>query len=106
MTCERMARLPRTVWSQGMRSRPLRNWMPQPGPVAYHVQSALRTADVISTGLDQVAPASVLFVSQTVRGSLLVASRIIFSVSLPRFLVRGSQTVPVVRSTTGQGLPT
>src|SRR5436190_18681759 len=80
--------------------------MPQPGPVAYHVHCGSLTSFVISTGFAQVAPSSSLFVIQTVRPPLLLPSRISFSLSLPRFLVSGSQTVPVVRSTTGHGLPT
>src|SRR5262249_30904729 len=79
--------------------------MPTPGPVAYHVQSGCFTSLVISTGLAQVAPSSVLFVAQTVRVPLLLPSTIIASVSVPRLCVNSSQTVPVVRSTTGHGLP-
>src|SRR5262249_26202677 len=79
--------------------------MPTPGPVAYQVQSAFFTSLVISTGLLQVAPSSVLLLTQTVREPWLLPSRIIASVSLPRLWVISSQMVPVLASMTGQGLP-
>src|SRR5262245_39075829 len=103
MTCDRFSLLPATTGSHGTTSRPLWSRMPTPGPVAYQVHSALLTARVISTGSDQVAPSSVLFVTQTVRPPL--PARVFASVSWPRLCVRRSQTVPVPRSTTGQGLP-
>src|SRR5262245_34958079 len=79
--------------------------MPTPGPVAYRVQSGFLTSLVISTGFDHVAPSSVLCDTHAVRVLWLVPSTIFASVSLPRLCVNSSQTVPVVRSTTGQGLP-
>src|SRR5262245_18676234 len=88
-----------------MTSRPDFVWMPTPGPVAYHVHPSFLTCGVISTGLAQVAPSSVLFVTQAVRDPLLLPVAIFSSVSSPRLCVINSQIVPVARSTTGQGLP-
>src|SRR5262249_15357410 len=81
------------------------SWMPTPGPVAYHVQSDRLTSLVISTGLDQVNPSSSLLATHTVRFPLLVPSTIFASVSVPKLWVRSSQMTPVLRSTTGHGLP-
>src|SRR5262245_58725593 len=105
MTWERFTLVFASVWSQGMSSRPLLSRTPQPGPVAYHVHFGSFTSLVISAGFDQVAPSSVLLVTQTVRVPLPVPSRILRSVSSPRLCVKSSQTVPA-ESTTGQGLPT
>src|SRR5437879_3854 len=80
--------------------------MPTPGPVAYQVHSGSFVVAVISTGLDQVSPSSVLFVIQHVRVLLLVRASICRCVSSPRFLVKGSQMVPLARSMTGHGFPT
>src|SRR6185369_1352026 len=84
---------PFTRWSQGITSRPwylLRvSWMPFPGPVAYQFQSFAFTDVVISRGLDQVRPSS--------------CDESINTPSLSR--LKGSQSVPVCCSTTGQGLP-
>ena len=79
--------------------------MPTPGPVAYQAQSFFFVDAVISTGLDQVAPSSVLLQIQTVRAPRAVPILISPSLSSPRFFVRGSQIVPDSRSTTGQGFP-
>src|SRR5689334_16003655 len=105
ITWDCRAWLPLTQLSHGTTSRPPRAWMPTPGPVAYHVQSALLTSRVISTGRPHVRPSSSLFVTQTVRVPLAVPSRIFASVSPPRLCVMSSQTVPVLRSRTAQGLP-
>src|SRR5262249_15796559 len=75
------------------------------GPVAYHVQSGRFTSGVISTGLLQEAPSSILRVTQTVRVPRLVPFTICASVSPPRLWVSSSQTVPVPASRTGHGLP-
>ena len=61
------------------------------------------TDEVISIGSAHVAPSSLLWVSQTVRGAF--PPRIILSGPSARFLQNGSHIVPVVLSTTGQGLP-
>src|SRR5262249_34515808 len=74
-------------------------------PVANQVQSGFFTSRVISTGLLQVWPSSLLWLTQTVREPLLLPSTICASVSLPRLWVSSSQIVPVLRSRTGQGLP-
>src|ERR1700730_17311846 len=105
MTCACWALLPATWLSQGTTSRPLLSWMPTPGPVAYQVQFGFVTSLVISAGVLQVAPSSSLFVTHTVRGFLLVPLTIIVCVSLPMLCVISSQIVPVLASTTGQGLP-
>src|SRR3990172_2639313 len=73
--------------SQGITSRPLLSWTACPGPVAYQPQSGFLTCSVISTGWAQERPSSLL---------LVISTR-----SLSR--QNGSQIVPVVRSTTGQG---
>src|SRR6476469_5346247 len=106
MTCERLVFVFASVWSQGMTSRPDAVWMPTPGPVAYHVHLLSLTSFVTSAGFDHVTPSSSLFVTQTLRVPLLVPSRMVRSLSLPRLCVSSSQTVPVLRSTTAQGLPT
>ena len=62
------------------------------------------TDEVISIGSAHVAPSSLLWVSQTVRGAF--PSRIIlYGPIRTRFLQNGSHIVPVVLSTTGHGLP-
>src|SRR5262245_49107798 len=106
MTWERLTFVFTSVWSQGITSRPLFNWMPTPGPVAYHVHFRSFTDFVRSTGFDHVRPSSLLFVTHTRRVPLLVPARMARSLSLPRLWVSSSQMVPVERSTTGQGLPT
>ncbi len=63
--------------------------MPTPGPVAYQPQPSGLTSAVISRGAAQVLPSSSLEVMNTS--------------SLSR--QKGIQIVPVVWSTTGQGLP-
>src|SRR5581483_332664 len=88
-----------------MTSRPARVWIPTPGPVAYQVQSGRLTSRVISTGFDQEAPSSVLLLTQTERGPLLVPATICASLSWPRLCVISSQIAPVARSTTAHGLP-
>ena len=79
--------------------------MPTPGPVAYQPHSGRFVVEVISTGFDQVAPSSLDFVTQTVRVPLDFRWPMAVSPSSPRLWVMRSQTTPVVRSTTGQGLP-
>src|SRR5689334_21508325 len=79
--------------------------MPTPGPVAYQVQFAFFTPLVMLTGFDQLTPSSVLLVTQTVRPPLLLPAMIFASVSSARLCVIRSQMVPVLASTTGQGLP-
>src|SRR5215475_9370809 len=87
MTCACRSLLPLTELSQGATSRPPFVWMPTPGPVAYHAQSAFLTSLVISSGLAHVAPSSSLLVTQTVRVPWPVPSRIRASVSPPRLWV-------------------
>ena len=76
MTWEKYFFVPASIWSQGMTSRPLCgprcNWMPAPGPVAYHVQLVSFTSAVISRALDQVRPSSLELLTNTRRVSLLV----------------------------------
>src|SRR5262249_11548502 len=79
ITCDCRTLPPSALWSHGTRSRPDFSWMPTPGPVAYHVHSGFLTSFVISTGLSQVAPSSVLFVTHTVREPLLVPPTIFSS---------------------------
>src|SRR6266850_6369518 len=79
--------------------------MPTPGPVAYHVQSGSFVVAVISSGLLQVSPSSLLELIKTVRVPFDFPAMISRSRSCPRFRVIGSQIVPVARSTTGQGFP-
>src|ERR1043166_7773749 len=79
--------------------------MPTPGPVAYQVQSFLRTSFEMSIGFVQVVPSSVLLDTQTVRVPLALPDVRAASVSPPRFCVMSNQIVPVSRSTTGHGLP-
>src|SRR5262245_49466433 len=105
MTCDCRSLPPSSLLSHGTRSRPDFSWMPTPGPVAYQVHSGRFTSFVISAGLSHVAPSSVLFVIQTVRDPLLVPDTILASVSSRKLWVMSSQTVPVFRSTTGQGFP-
>ena len=97
--------VPGTAWFPGITRRPVLVWIPTPGPVAYHVQSACFTLAVMSTGADHVTPSSVLRNTATDRPAWLVPAMMSFSRSVPRFCVVSSQMVPVVRSTTGQGLP-
>ena len=78
-----------------MTSRPVRVWMPTPGPVAYQVQSVPFTLEVISTGVDHVAPWSCEPIAQTVRLPSLAPAMMSFSRSVPRFCVVSSQIVPV-----------
>src|SRR5664279_2938223 len=66
MTCEKR-RPSALLWSHGITRRPLRNWMPLPGPVAYQVQPDSLTCAVISEGTLQDLPSSVERVIQTVR---------------------------------------
>src|SRR5262245_45411579 len=67
MTCDCRAFVPATLLSHGTTSRPPRNWMPTPGPVAYQVHSGFFTSFVISSGFAQVAPSSVLCDTHAVR---------------------------------------
>ena len=92
-----------TRWSQAISSRPLRNWMPCPGPVAYHDQSRCFTAPVISRGSLQVAPSSPLEVTHTVSGAM--SAEISGSSPSIRLRQNSSQMVPVSRSCTAAGLP-
>ena len=62
--------------SHGITSRPFFVWIPMPGPVAYQVHSGFFTSLVISTGLLQVTPSSVLFTTHTVRVPFAVRSMI------------------------------
>src|SRR5438309_884480 len=105
MTCASRTLPPSDLLSHGIRSRPLLNWMPTPGPVAYHVHPGFFTSFVISTGFAQVRPSSSLLVTQTVRLPWLFPLTSFASVSRPRLCVINSQTVPVRASTTGHGLP-
>src|SRR5678815_3966008 len=97
------------MWSQGMTSRPVCgpqcNWMPAPGPVAYHVQFVSFTSAVISHGLDQERPSSLELLTYTRRVSLLVWLIIRDSWSSPRFHVLRSHMSRVSASRTTQGLP-
>src|SRR3990170_1186711 len=98
--------MPDSEWFAGTTRRPLAVWMPAPGPVAYHPQSAALTAGVISTGDDHVTPSSSDFIVQTVRVPALVPAMMAGSRSPPRFRVMSSQIAPVRASITGHGLPT
>src|SRR5581483_3803361 len=72
MTCDSRTFPPSDLLSQGTSSRPLRSWMPTPGPVAYHVQPGFFTSFVISAGFAQVSPSSSLLVTHTVRLPVLL----------------------------------
>src|SRR5258706_15130653 len=100
MTWEKR-RLSVVLWSQGITSRPLFNWIPLPGPVAYQVHSGFFTCAVISTGALHDAPLSELRVIHTVRSRGPVWR----SVTFPGLLVNRSRIAPVFLSTTGVGLP-
>ena len=78
--------------------------MPTPGPVAYQPQPGSLTAGVISTGLLQVAPLSLLLVTSTVREPVDVAGHDLFLIVDAQIRVSSSQITPVSRSTTGAGI--
>ncbi len=80
--------------------------MPHPGPVAYHVQSSGFTAALMFSGFDHVAPSSSLKHISTSREPGPNAALFLATVLVPALRVSGSHTRPVVRSSTGHGLPT
>src|SRR5260221_6106718 len=79
--------------------------MPAPGPVAYQRQSGFLTEDVISIGVDQVAPSSLLLISHTVRLAAVTPSTISASLGPPGLRVSSRKIAPLLRSTTMAGLP-
>src|SRR5262249_4680900 len=77
-----------------------------PGPVAYHVQSSGFTAAVMFSGFVHVAPSSVLEHKSTSREPGPNADLFLATELVPALRVSSNQTRPVVRSSTGHGLPT
>src|SRR5262245_8983672 len=84
---------------------PYCSWIPTPGPVAYQPQVGSFTDAVMLEGVDHARPSSLLCNSQTVRSPLVFFDVICFSFTAPGLWVASSKMLPVVWSTTAQGLP-
>lgn len=92
-----------TVKTSRPRWRPWVSWMPCTGPVAYQeFQSFGRISSLRSRGADQVRPSSSLYWRCGVRSH---GTSQFFPSVRPVLYVSASRMRPVLRSTTGAGLP-